>query len=162
MSFSDFVVEVVLLQMLLGFISRGGMSLSAFHEVYSSAYAHMPAGSTQFMGESGRSHFASMMILTLIIWSSMRMIWIGCPDRLNSFRWLLRPHHLAEDFKPSLALCPDGYRNIACQHACRSWEELRAMIVEAKWGFQTALCGERGSQYFFDGSLGVGFHVRRT
>ena len=93
-----FAVEVSLLRMLLGFMSRGGMSLSAFFEVYQTSSVAAFGSSGAYQGESGRLHFTSKMLLTLMAWGSVRLLRKSLPKVLDEFHWHLRPHHEANYF----------------------------------------------------------------
>ena len=127
---SNFVVEVALLKMLLGLMMRGGLSMSAFHEVYvSSGQILVPQ---TYSGESGRPHFVSRMYVTLISWASTRFILKASPEVFQSIEWYVRPRHQGDDLACLVDLVKHAFMVLSSQHKCMLREKTFLLVVDGK------------------------------
>ena len=119
----NFVVEVALLKMVLGLMMRGGLSMSAFHEVYvSSGQSSVP---TTYSLETGRPHFVSHMYATLISWASIRLLLQATPEVVPHIDWYLRPRHEGSDFANLCSPVKTAFMVLSAQHKFMLWEKQR-------------------------------------
>ena len=157
-----FVVEVSLLTMLTGFMCRGGLSVTAFHAVYL-ASCDPGAVPQQYSGDSGSQNFSKHMLQVIVVWGVICMMLDSMPAALGSVPWYFRgADHRDVDFAGLVEPALLAFKLLAQGHSCELWRKFHAAVVDGKWGFQSLLCADRSSAYFFDHGLRLGFHCGCT
>ena len=144
--------EISLLDFLLGCMARGGMSLTAIFEVYRRLWAFTVEGTMY----ATRQHFLAKTEVALLVWASVCLI-EASPIEAAEFQWVLRPHHIAQDFGPLVTLLRRAFHELAGTHKCKLMTDLRCLIVDGKWCVQTAICNARDGGLVWDSTLATGF-----
>lgn len=121
-------------------MARGGMSLSAVFDVYSSLWSSSLAA-TQY---ARREHFVKKLTFVILTWGALRLFRESSAG-VQGVVWHLRPHHEAEDFSGLLPHMRSAFDSLAASHACWLFRTLPAVVVDGKWCVQTPVCNERGS-----------------
>ena len=92
------VVEVILLDYVLGLLARGGISFTGFFAVYTTMWGASMQGTMY----AARAPFISKLELNVIVYATTIMF-AESDLCVKDFVWTLRPHHIAMDFESLLA-----------------------------------------------------------
>ena len=151
-----FVVEAALIKMLMGLMCRGGMSLTAFHEVYEK---HSCAENVPLQYRGDGQDFTKHMLQVIVVWGVVILLLEMTPLALLHVEWNLHGgKHRDADFSALVRPAMAAFQAFVQRHNCELFRRTGALVSDGKWGFQSILCGDRRSMSYFDLALGMGFH----
>ena len=145
--------EIHFLRFIFGCMARGGLSASAFYDIYVSFWSTGMHG-TMF---AAREHFVEKLLFAILVHQSMLLLEASDAEALSGFQWHLRPHHQATDFQPLLRKLRAGFDSLSMQHVCPLFDKVPACVIDGKWSIQTPVCNDRTSGLVWDPQLCLGY-----
>lgn len=96
-------------------------------------------------------------VAQVMTWGSLRLIGKASLGEIVRVNFLLRPHHLADDFKNLVQIVRQAFQSVVAKHECELFKRIPAVIVDGKWSVQMSLCNDRGSAHTWSDNLATGF-----